>query len=382
MMPNKESIKEAQNLILFVSGGIGRNIQATAVCRAIKKAYPEKDLLVLAGYPDIFLMNPHIRRAIPQSQSSYFFEDYINNPKNKSVFINAEPYQHYDYIYRKKHFVEAWCDMIGVPCDGINPEIHFKESELRMAELFLEKFDRDMVLFQHQGGKVPKDKSEKELIASKSGMYKRSLPEKVVDEVTDGLIARGFMVGSVGAETQHHPTSAEKIIHPLRAILALIPYVAEVISIDSFLMHGAAAFGKKTLALWGGTNPKSLGYDSNFNKVNIACETPMCHRPNSYMFDFEPTGFLWDCPQDDACMNTFKAQDILQAFDEMTGGRKGEQRTKFSKQIHIEPKPCNAKRVLNHSTGKINEEVAGVEASGDGIGKDVSADARADCPCK
>ena len=121
MMNNKKAIKEAKNIILWVTGGVGRNIMATAVVRNIKKAYPNKDLIVIAGCPDIFLRNPNIRRVLRMGQCFYFYEDYILN--SKSFVINVEPYQSYDYIYKKKHFVECWCDLIGIPCDNIYPEI-------------------------------------------------------------------------------------------------------------------------------------------------------------------------------------------------------------------------------------------------------------------
>ena len=319
-MLSKKALKEAQNLVLIVSGGIGRNIMATAVVRNLKRAYPKKNIIVLAGCPDIFLKNPNVRRVINIGQPSFFYEDFIL--RSKSIVLNVEPYQSFNYLYKHKHFVECWCEMIGISCKDVYPEIYFSENEQRMAQLYLDKFDREMVLIQHIGGKIPKDKSEKEDITSKSGMYKRSLPNKVTQKLAKGLIDRGFMVGSVQHENQFCPSQAEKIQFPIRAILALIPHVAEVISIDSFVQHGTAAFKKKSLVLWGGTNPKVLGYPHNLNLTRKVCDNPMCHRPNSYLFDIEPTGFMWDCPFNDKCME-YSAEEILKSFDEMTGGRRG-----------------------------------------------------------
>jgi hypothetical protein len=108
-------------------------------------------------------------------------------------------------------------------------------------------------------------------------------------------------------------------------MLALIPHVAEVIAIDSFLQHGVAMFKKRSLVVWGGTSPDVLGYDQNVNMIRKACTTPMCHRPNSYLWDFDSTGFLWDCPYNDVCMD-YTSEDILDQFDKMTGGRRGKSR--------------------------------------------------------
>jgi len=316
MLPCKQSIKEADYLMLIVQGGIGRNIMATAVVRNLKKAYPKKDLVVVAGSPEIFLKNPNIKRVMSLARPGYIYEDYIKS--SKTIVINVEPYQSYDYIYRKKHLVECWCDLIGIPCDNIYPEMFFSENEKKMAKLFVDKFDKDMILIQHVGGKNPKDKSEKEKIIAESNMYKRNLPKEVTQAIVDGVISKGYMVGSVQAENQFLPSMAEKITFPLRAIIALIPHVAQVISIDSFLMHGAACFKKETICVWGGTNPKVLGYPNNINITKKACDTPMCHRPNSYLFDIESTGYMWDCPHSDCCMD-HSSEEILLALDKMVG---------------------------------------------------------------
>lgn len=316
-------IKKAENVILKVVGGIGKNIVGTVVVRNLRKMFPDKRLIVLASCPDIFIKNPHVDRVINFAQPYYFYEDYMM--ESKSVILDVEPYQHYDYVYRNKPVAQCWCEMLGLSCDNIIPEIHFSDTELKMAQIFLNRFDREMILFHHTGGKIPQDKTEKEDIASKAGMYKRSLTRETSQKVVDKLIGKGFMVGCVQHENQFLPSGGEKINFPLRAIMALVPYVAGVICIDSFLQHACAGAGKKAIVFWGGTNPKVLGYSENINITRKACDTPMCHRPNSYMFDFEPTGFMWDCPHDDACMD-YTAEKVIKEFDKLTGGRNGEER--------------------------------------------------------
>ena len=39
------------NIIFQIDGGIGKNIAATAVCKAIKAQYPKDKLIVITGYP-------------------------------------------------------------------------------------------------------------------------------------------------------------------------------------------------------------------------------------------------------------------------------------------------------------------------------------------
>ena len=326
-MLREEALRECDQVVLVVEGGIGRNIMATAVVRNLKQVIGDKDLMVVASCSDVFLRNPHVRRVIPMSVPTYFYEDYIVS--SKTLFLKAEPYQTYDYIYRKKHFVECWCDEIGVACDSTKPELYFSDKERRMAQLYLNGFDKKMVMLQHTGGKDPVDKSEKARMIAAAEMYRRGIREEVTQAITDGLLNRGFMVGSVQHENQFCPSMAEKIQFPVRSILALLPHVEGVIAIDSFLMHGAAAVGAPSLVMWGGTNPKVLGYDVHHNVERQACPTPMCHRPNSYLWDVEPNGYMWECPHNDRCME-FDAEDILREFDQMmevkNAGRDGQER--------------------------------------------------------
>lgn len=38
------------NIIFSIQGGMGKSIMATAVCKAIKKQYPDSTLIVVTGY--------------------------------------------------------------------------------------------------------------------------------------------------------------------------------------------------------------------------------------------------------------------------------------------------------------------------------------------
>ncbi len=315
-MYTKNHYESIGRCLFVVHGGIGRNIMATAVIENMKRQYPQLEINVLAGCPEVFLRNPHVKRIHNLSHPSYVYEDYVID--KKALVINVEPYQHFDYIHRQKHFVQCWCEMIGIQCETIRPKIYFNISEDEMAKDYLRKFDRRMILIQSQGGKVPERKAKKEKIIAQAGMYRRNLPEHVTQEVVDGLIDRGYMVGSVAHENQFLPKGAEQVRFPIRAIVALIPLVEMVVSIDSFLLHGAACYGEdvSVVSTWGGTDPRVLGYPWQKNLVREVCDNPMCHRPNSYLHDIEETGFMWDCPHNDLCMN-FDAKTILKEIDFM-----------------------------------------------------------------
>jgi hypothetical protein len=86
------------------------------------------------------------------------------------------------------------------------------------------------------------------------------------------------------------------------------------VGIDSFIHHAGAIFGTKGVVLWGGTNPKKLGYLSQKNLTREVCKTPFCHRPDSYVFDATPIGSVWNCPYNTVCMD-YDADEIIKAYE-------------------------------------------------------------------
>ena len=49
-----------KNIIFLVNGGLGKSIMSTAVIRAIKKQYPEYNIIVISGYEPPFTYNNNI----------------------------------------------------------------------------------------------------------------------------------------------------------------------------------------------------------------------------------------------------------------------------------------------------------------------------------
>lgn len=301
---------KVKNIVLEVSGGIGRNISATAVVRAIKKAHPTKNIIVLAGAPEVFMYNPNVKRTFNFGNPLYFYEDFVND---ENFIIKEEPYVHYDYLNKNKHLVECWCDILGVPCDGVSPDIYLIPSELASAEMHIKEVskrnkDKPVMLFQWIGGKVPEkasdDMSTKQALAA---MYKRSIPYDEACNIAKHL-NKDYTVAVVGHTNFPDIPLTEKFFYPLRNTIALLKYCEGFVGIDSFLQHAAASIqiAKPGVVLWGGTSHKVLGYDIHSNIYNHGCplNTP-CHRPNSYLFDITPTGGIWECPYGESCMNGF-----------------------------------------------------------------------------
>jgi hypothetical protein len=306
--------------ICFVSeGGIGKEIASSAVIRAIKKHNQEKDVLVMSGFNELFLYNPSVKKTFHFNNPLYFYEDYVNE---KMLFLKAEPYLTYDYINKKSHLVESWCKALGIEHDGNRPDFYYLPNEERSAKMYVDKITdegkKPLVLLQWVGGKVPQDKSQKELMASLSTMFRRSLLQEEAQKLVDTLKEKGYIVGVVGHENFPELKGTEKIFFPLRSTIMLLKYAKTFIGIDSFLQHAAASnqINKKGIVCWGGTSPLSLGYDVHINLTKSVCDTPFCHRPNSFAFDVQAHGAAWDCPLDNKCMSSYTAEEIIKTFEE------------------------------------------------------------------
>ena len=47
-------------IIFHANGGIGKNVAATAVLKAVKKVYTDLPIFVMTGWPEIYKFDPNI----------------------------------------------------------------------------------------------------------------------------------------------------------------------------------------------------------------------------------------------------------------------------------------------------------------------------------
>lgn len=359
---SQESIDKARNIVLLVTGGIGRNIMATAVVRNLKKAYPKKRIVVVCGYPDIYLQNPHVYRTYGTGNTIFFYEDFIKD--SESIVLNVEPYHHPDYVYKRKHFVECWCEMLGIPCDSVYPEMFFTDNELKLAEAHMVTYDKDLVMCHFEGGKVPEGADEKNRLIARNAMYARSIKSETQVKIVDALNMLNYRVGVVGHPNQYKPGCCDKIEYNTRAIIAMIPFAKYIIAIDSFLLHASACFKKPVIALWAGTSPITLGYPNDINIRRNVCETPECHRPNSFLFDITTSGYAWECPVNNICCD-HSAEEVLKEFEKITGGKRGEPRkSTVSPVVAVGVNPYEGTAPQGNGNGAGKQDIVSNEAQG------------------
>jgi hypothetical protein len=307
-----KAVEDAKYVVFIIDGGIGKNIMATVPIRGIKQKYPDKKVVVVCGYPDVFKFNPNVHRVHPFGMTPDFYDNYIVD--EQAIVLKAEPYLDNRYIYKHGpvHCTQLWCEALDVPFDNPIPDLHLNKKELGQAKDFVVSKNRPVLLVQYTGGVPPQPQAEGQPPVPAPKMFARNLPMQIAKHVADELSEK-YHVMVAGAATQPVWEGAERISYPLRQTLSIIPHVHKLLLIDSCIQHAAAALGKQAVVCWCGTSPDLLGYPFHINLRMKECPTPECHRPNSYLWDRDARGQPWDCPHGEACVWHDEA-DILAAL--------------------------------------------------------------------
>ena len=239
------------NVIFQINGGIGKCVAATAVCEAIHKNYPNDDLIVISGYPDVFLNNPNIYRTFNYGGMSYFYDDYI---ENKDIKIMAhDPYLETSFIKQDEHLIKIWCEMYGLLYDNEQPKIYLTARETKFFETKYTT-DKPILLLQTNGG------SQTEYKYSWARDIPRSTVIKVIDE-----FKKDFTILHIKREDQLSFDGALPISDNFRSLCVLISISQKRLFIDSFAQHTAAAMNKPSTVCWIANKPEVFGYQLHKN---------------------------------------------------------------------------------------------------------------------
>lgn len=277
-----ENKKDNNYLILPVQGGAGKNVLATAVVKAIKKYYGDDyKIIILTGYKDIWLYNTNVHRVFLHGQCPYFYTDYV---KDKNVkIVSVEPYTTEDYILKKKHLIEIWCDLAGAKYNNEQPELFFNQREL---EYFQRRFfdGRKIMLIQTNGGMQQDVKIS----------WMRDMPLDVAQEVINRF-SQQYRVIHIRRDDQPSLNVESVSTNNFRELMGLIKLSEKRLFIDSVCHHVASALKKESTVLWVRNNPEILGYaihDNIITKVEDEIDTTS----NSVFEPYNITGNIYECP--------------------------------------------------------------------------------------
>lgn len=269
------------NIIFQINGGIGKCIMATAVCSAIKKKYPESNLIVVSGYPDVFLNNKDVHRSYVFNGLSYFYEEYIDG-KEFLIFAN-DPYLTTGHVKQNEHLIKTWCEMYDLEYNGEQPKI---ELTTREALFFQNKFrsEKPIMLLQTNGG------SQTEHNYS----WARDIPTSTVIKIIEHF-KNDYTIVHIKREDQIVFNDTIPVSDSFRALCVLLLLSSKRLLIDSFVQHAAAAFNLPSTVCWITNKPEVFGYDMHTNILaNEFTNKPELR--HSYISKFNIAGDLLEFP--------------------------------------------------------------------------------------
>ena len=286
------------NIIFTINGGLGKSIFATAVLKAIRKKYHDAKIIVVTGYPDVFLNVPYVDFAFNHGQETYFYEKYIQN--QEFLVFAQEPYLVTEHIQQKEHIIESWCRLCGVPYQGEQPEVYLTERELTYYSIKYNS-DKPIMVLQSNGG------GQQDLKYS----WARDMPAVVVNSIIQEFSSK-YNIYHIRREDQFGYENTTPVHESYKGIACLIARSQKRLFIDSFCQHLSAALKLKSTVLWIANSPNVFGYKTH---DNIICnpETKKPDLRNSLYSKYNIGGALIEFPyeKDTEIFNIDKILDSL-----------------------------------------------------------------------
>jgi hypothetical protein len=225
---DQKKTQPVTNILLHINGGLGKCIMATAVIRSYKQANPESKVVVVSGYPEVFLNNPDVKRNFPFN-TPYLWQDYYGKMPVK-VFAQ-DPYLSNSWIKNNgKHLIDVWCEELGVPSIQKTPLLFFSSAEVDELQSMIQT-DKPLVVVQSTGG---------------SNASARSWTRNPSTNDWESILGK-FLENSYVLHLAVPQTPVLKNVHQRldnldrRKAMCLIYYANSVIGIDSFGLHTRAA---------------------------------------------------------------------------------------------------------------------------------------------
>lgn len=266
--------------IFHITGGLGKIIASTAVAKCIKNNHPDRKLIVVCSYPDIYLNLSFVDRVYHLGNTSYFYQTYIE--KQDSLIFANEPYLTTDHIHKKLPLIESWCKMYGLQYHNEQPEIIFNTLQKDISRDVWKRNDKPIMVLHTNGGLITKEASPY--------LWARDMPFNIADEIVkkyknDYSIFQCTKMNSKKLKDVNVIEWNDNMRLTTMEYLSILIHSEKRILIDSCLQHAAKALNLPSIVLWNGTTSRVFGYDLH---TNIETIKPQNFKlPKSYLFDFD-----------------------------------------------------------------------------------------------
>ena len=106
--------------IFHLEGGLGKHVAATAVARCIKNNHPDRKLIVVCAYPEIYINLDFVYQVYRIGVTPHFYSNFIKD--KDTLMFKGEPYFTTDHIHKRKILIHSWCNMHSLVYNGELPE--------------------------------------------------------------------------------------------------------------------------------------------------------------------------------------------------------------------------------------------------------------------
>jgi hypothetical protein len=268
---------EKKYSILQIQGGLGKHIAATAIAQVIKRTYPDRELIVVCAWPELWPNLPFVHRVYPLGGTQYFYEEFVDG--KDSLIFAQEPYFTTTHIHKTHRLVESWCKMYGLEYQNEQPALKINpEQKKALRNFYVPKFEEKPMLLLHTNGGLYTNE--------RPFCWSRDMPIEVAQKVADHFKKTHFVMQITrpasprveGAFVRHEQLSNTELV-------GLVELSSKRLLIDSALQHAAAAFGMPSTVLWNATSSVIFGHSMHDNIQ--AKEKPAKSLPGSYLFDYQ-----------------------------------------------------------------------------------------------
>lgn len=280
------------NILFQIDGGLGKSIMSTAIVKAIKKQYKSSNLIVVTGFPDVFLNNPHISEVYNMQQASGLYNKFIKDKESK-VFI-TDPYRTSDFILDKpKSLLKVWCELYGIKYNNEKPEIYLTDPELEYFRPYYQ-LEKPILAIQTNGGPPG---------LNYQYAWTRDIPECNVHEIID-YYKDDYTIIHIKRQDQKIYPDTMQALDGFRSIAVLLQLSSKRLLMDSFAQHLAVSLGLNSTVCWISTKPEIFGYKQNDNVL----ANPFTKEPCTLHAVYQPFNLSQD-------ISTIPYNSINEVFD-------------------------------------------------------------------
>ena len=230
---NKTFMKEAppeftNDLVLHINGGLGKCILATAVIKSYKISFPQSKIIVVSGYPEVYVNNPDIYKNF-NFNVPYLWQDWYSKPGVK-VYAQ-DPYLNPSWIKNHAtHLIDVWCAELAIASVQKTPLLYFSGPEVDELNSMV-KVDKPLLVVQSTGGSNSAARS-----------WTRNPPQHELEELLLKYKNSHYVLHLAVSDTPILQNVHQRVdTLDRRKAMCLVYYAQEFIGIDSYGLHARAS---------------------------------------------------------------------------------------------------------------------------------------------